>query len=135
MALLNWNSDLSVKIDSIDDQHKKLFDMINDFYEGLNKNTGKEAILKLVKGMREYTQMHFTTEEGYMSKNNYPEYEAHKKQHIIFIIKVEDLEKKIMADKLVLSFEVTNFLKDWIKNHIQKTDKQYSDFLIAKGVK
>ena len=28
-----------------------------------------------------------------------------------------------------------NFLKDWLINHINGTDKEYSSFLISKGVK
>jgi hemerythrin len=126
---------MSVKIKSIDDQHKKLFEIINDFYENISARSNNELILELVSGMKKYTSMHFNTEEKYMRQCSYPDYENHKKEHDDFISKVVDLEEKLKKGTIILSFEITNFLKDWIKNHIQSTDKKYSDFFIKHGIK
>ncbi len=134
MAAINWNDSMSVKIGSIDDQHKKLIEMINDFYDNISKRSNDELILKLVGGMKTYTAMHFTTEEKYMKLYKYPNYEQHKKEHEDFIAKVNALEEKIKKGKTIVSFEITNFIKDWIKKHIQDTDKQYSDFFLKHGV-
>jgi hemerythrin len=135
MAFLNWNESLSVKIVSIDDQHKKLIELINKFYDQVNHRTNDENISILIKGMKEYTQMHFNTEEQYMKKFSYPDYLTHKKEHDLFISKVADVDEKFNKGKVVLSFEITSFLKDWIKNHIQGSDKKYTDFFIKNGVK
>jgi hemerythrin len=135
MAALTWTESLSVNIKSIDDQHKKLFDLINDFYENINSRSNNENILKLLDGMKQYTCKHFSNEERFMVSLNYPDYETHKKQHEVFIKKIDELENKIKSGYLVVSFEITGFLKDWIKNHIQKVDKKYSDFFIERGVK
>ncbi|HCT30675.1 MAG TPA: hemerythrin [Bacteroidales bacterium] len=135
MAFLNWTQSLSVKIDSIDDQHKKLFELINKFYEQVSHRTNDENISLLIKGMKEYTQMHFNYEEKYMQQFNYPEYTAHKREHDLFIAKVADVEEKFNKGKVVLSFEITSFLKDWIKSHIQVSDKKYTDFFIKNGIK
>lgn len=135
MAALTWTESLSVNIKSIDDQHKKLFDLINDFYENINSRSNNENILKLLDGMKQYTCKHFSNEERFMVSLNYPDYETHKKQHEVFIKKIDELENKIRSGYLVVSFEITGFLKDWIKNHIQKVDKKYSDFFIERGVK
>jgi hemerythrin len=35
----------------------------------------------------------------------------------------------------MLSMEVMTFLSNWLKNHIVKTDKQYSAYFIEHGVK
>lgn len=134
MAAINWDDSFSVKINSIDEQHKKLFEMINDFYDNINKRSNNELVLKLVKGMKTYTLMHFSTEERYMKQYEYPNYEQHKKEHEAFIDKVNALEEKLKKESIVITFEITNFLKDWIKKHIQNTDKQYSDFLLKHGV-
>jgi len=135
MALFNWNESLSVKIDSIDDQHKVLINMINEFYENIRVKSNKELISKLIKEMKEYTQTHFSNEENYFKQFNYPEYESHKKEHVAFVDKVIDIEKRFNDGTLVLSFEITNYLKDWLKEHIQGTDQKYSEFLIKNGIK
>ena len=85
--------------------------------------------------MKEYAALHFKIEEEYFRLYKYPNYESHKKKHDSFVEKVADVEKRFNDGKLILSFEITTFLKDWIKEHIQGTDKEYSDFLIGKGVK
>jgi hemerythrin len=135
MAFLNWTDSLSVKIDSIDEQHKVLINLINKFYEEVSHRTNDENISILIKGMKEYTQMHFNHEEKYMQLFKYPEYAAHKKEHDLFIAKVEEVEEKFNKGKVVLTFELTSFLKDWIKSHIQGSDKKYTAFFIKNGVK
>jgi hemerythrin-like metal-binding protein len=134
MAVIIWNESLSVKIASIDDQHKKLIELINDFYDNVSKSANDELILKLVKGMKTYTIHHFSTEELYMKRLNYPGYEEHKKEHQNFIDKVNAVEEKLQKGTIVVSFEITSFLKDWIKNHIQNTDKKYTEFFLKNGI-
>jgi len=134
MALITWNESLSVKIPSIDDQHIKLIEMINDFYDHIKDRTNDDNISKLISGMKRYTLMHFNTEEKYMVKYNFPDYLEHKKEHDLFIAKVNDLETKFNEGKIIVSFEITSFLKDWLKNHIMCTDKKYTEFFIKNGV-
>ena len=134
MAYINWNDSLSVGINSIDDQHKVLIGMINEFYENIKSNPHEENLSTLLKKMKEYTVVHFNYEETYFKKFNFPSYESHKKEHDNFVAKVIEVERKFNSKEIVLSFEITNFLKDWIKRHIKGTDMQYSKFLIENGV-
>lgn len=134
MAFFTWNNDLSVKIRSIDEQHMKLIEMINDFYENIKNRSNDESIKKLVTEMRKYAHSHFALEEKYMKQHSYPDYDAHKKEHDLFMSKVVELEEKFKNGKLLLTFEITSYLKDWIKQHIQIVDKKYSQFFIDKGI-
>lgn len=134
MAFFNWNDDLSVKVRTIDEQHMKLIEMINDFYENIKNRSNDESIKKLITEMRKYAHSHFALEEKYMKQHNYPGFEAHKNEHDLFMSKVFELEEKFQNGKLLLTFEITGFLKDWIKQHIQIVDKKYSQFFIDKGV-
>ena len=54
----------------------------------------------------------------------------HKKEHDNFIQKVTDLEEKYTAGKMIISIEITNFLKDWINNHIKSSDQRYSEYIL-----
>jgi len=135
MAAITWKDTLSVKVKSIDDQHKKLFEIINNFYENISARSNDQLILELVKGMKDYTLMHFNTEENYMKECDYPDYIKHKQEHDEFIAKVNELEEKLKNGTIILSFEITNFLKDWIKNHIMSTDKKYCTCFVKCGIK
>jgi hemerythrin len=135
MALIVWDDSLSVKINSIDDQHKVLVKMINDFYDNIINKSSVESINKLVVEMKKYTIVHFSNEEKIMQKTLYPNYSTHKIEHDKFVSKVIELEDKLKSGKLVVSLEITTFLKDWLKNHIQVTDKRYSDYFIKNGIK
>jgi len=134
MAYFEWTDDLSVKIPTIDDQHKKLIGMINDFYDSFKSGRNKEQLVELVIGLKDYTSYHFSTEEGLLTQHGYPGFGSHKEQHVAFVEKVNDFQQRMESGKLVVSLEVTNFLKDWLSNHIKKTDQEYSSFLIGKGV-
>ncbi len=135
MAIINWTESLSVKITSIDEQHKKLFDLINSFYDNMNKSSQKEKMLDIIKSLKDYTVFHFSTEEKYMKQINYPDFNYHKQEHDKFVAKVLNFEERYKSGKLLLSVEVTNFIKDWICNHIMVTDGNYSDTFIRNGIK
>ena len=94
MVFIKWNDKLSVKIGSIDREHKRLVAMINDFYKMLENQPNDELIADLIKKMKEYTIVHFSTEERLFKQFNFPESEAHIKEHQDFIDKVVDLEKR-----------------------------------------
>jgi hemerythrin len=42
--------------------------------------------------------------------------------------KITEFYEKIKQDQLILSLEVTNFLKTWLINHIKGVDQQYAKF-------
>ena len=129
MALLTWNDSYSVKVDTMDEQHQKLFELINSFYDEIGKQSQAKLIFDLIAGMKAYTIEHFNKEEQLMQQCNYPGLTEHKKEHADFIDKVTDLEEKLKSWKMIISFEITNFLKDWIKKHIKESDQQYSAYI------
>ncbi|MBP2134341.1 hemerythrin [Methanomicrobium sp. W14] len=134
MAYMNWSDDLSVQINEIDEQHKKLVSQINALHDGMRSGKGKDALEKTLKELAEYTQYHFGTEEKYMKKFGYPDYEKHKKEHDAFVAKVVDFQDSFSSGKLGLSIDVMKFLSGWITGHIKGTDKNYIDCFRENGV-
>ena len=135
MALITWNNSLSVNIKSIDNEHKEFIAMLNEFYDNIVLESNKKNISQLLKKMKDYIVYHFSNEEEQLKQHAYPHFETHKKEHENFIKKVNEMEKKFIDGKLILSLDVVTFLKDWLQNHIMVSDKRYSEFLISKGVK
>lgn len=131
---LNWDESLSVNVKAIDDQHKQLVKMINEFYGAIRKDN-KQALGKLLSSLAAYTVTHFAYEEKYFTKFAYPEAVKHKKQHQMFVDKVTDVKTRFDAGKLVISMEITGLLKDWLVAHIKGEDKKYTKWFNDRGLK
>ena len=132
---VEWKEDYSVGIKSIDDQHKKLLNLINQLQTAVDYSTGDQFEREALDELVNYTKTHFTFEEGLMKDNDYPDYEPHKAQHVKMIKKVEEVLAEYEKDHDTAMSNASEFLKDWLINHINGTDKEYSSYLIGKGVK
>jgi len=134
MPLLQWNDELSIGINSIDEQHKILVNMINTLNDALAEGKANDILIDIFADLTDYTVKHFGYEEEMFAQHGYVEAEAHKNEHKALITQVKKLQEKMNAGDFMISLEVMIFLKEWLLNHILKTDKAYAPFLISKGV-
>ena len=136
MPLIEWSAELSVGINSIDEQHKKLVNMINALNDAKLTGGSSELLGKIFNGLAAYTQKHFTYEENMFAEFGYSNSEEHKRQHNELIAQVAELKEKFMENpRGTINDDLMIFLKRWLTNHIMRTDKDYAEFLISKGVK
>ena len=135
MALITWNDSLSVNVEEIDKQHQKLVQIINDLHDAMREGKEKEVLGNVLTRLIDYTSCHFSTEEKYFDKFGYPDSDPHKKEHIYFLEEVLEFKKAFDEDKVLLTIELMNFLKDWLTNHMQGSDKKFGLFLNEKGLK
>jgi hemerythrin len=78
---LEWNEEYRLGISYIDDQHKKLFEIVGQI-AALDALTSTKEELKAILGeLNRYMNEHFRDEEVYMHKIGFPEYEYHKNLH------------------------------------------------------
>ena len=132
---LEWKSEYSVGIASIDVQHRKLIELINSLQTAVDYSTGEVFERKALDELVDYTKTHFKFEEDMMEQNGYPDFESHRESHVRMIAKVDEVIEAYRQDQDAAMQQALDFLKDWLINHINGTDKQYSSFLIEKGVK
>jgi len=130
-----WKDQYSVGIESIDQQHKKLINLINMLQTTVDYSTGEAFEREALDAVVDYTKTHFAYEEGLMSKYGYPDFEAHKGKHREMINEVQKLTAEYDQNPEHAMQHGLNFLKQWLIKHINGTDKEYSDFLHSKGVR
>ena len=135
MAKLKWTNQYSVGLEAMDNQHKKLFELINDLFEAVLEGKGKKAAGDILIKLQEYGTTHFSDEEKLMKAFLFPSFDKHKKQHLIFMDKVSELLKIYEKSSQMMSLEVMNFMKEWLSNHIMIADKKYGNFIKKKAVK
>ncbi len=127
--LIKWRETLSIDGGIVDEQHKVLIKLINELYNAFIEGKAKETSAKIIEGLIEYTVFHFDMEEVFFEAVAYPEIVAHKAAHKAFVDKIEDFKTKLATGNVTLSYDVMNFLRDWLQKHILGTDKQYVPYL------
>ncbi len=135
MVLIEWNDSFSVQVDEIDDQHQILVSMINDLHEAMIQRLGDRILADIVEGLIEYTETHFKTEEEYFARFGYADTTNHLKEHAAFVQTVAGFKQGLDDGKLFLSIEILNYLSDWLRNHIKRTDMKYVPFFKSMGLK
>lgn len=135
MAIIEWNpAKYSVKINEFDAHHQKLINLINQLHDGLLQAKGRQIIAPIIEELHKYTIYHFIAEEKMMMQHLYPDYNGHKKLHDAFIAEIAELKQKLMDGDYKVSVETYSFLKDWLVNHILKSDQQYTTYFLGKGI-
>ncbi|TDY72842.1 hemerythrin [Leptospira meyeri] len=137
-----WDSKYETNISEIDSQHKKLFRLINNIETVYDENkehlsTKSKILVDAVSELEDYTLSHFLIEERVMELNQYPELEAHKKQHDRFTDKILELKNRLTTGNLLSNDEELNqffgdllkFLRAWLTNHILKEDMDYKPYI------
>ena len=127
-----WKDELTVNVKEIDEQHKKLFAIINqtiDIYENRS-----DDICEVMRDLVDYTIYHFSTELEYMAEHNYYNYIAHHKEHQDFTNKINDFiskldEETVSKNKKALAKELIILFRDWYLNHILNADRKLGRFL------
>lgn len=134
MNIFEWKEIYSVDIKSIDNEHQRLFQLINQLFGAMSHGKAKDILSEILAQLIDYTKTHFRREEMYFSSTNYPEYQEHKQQHELFIAKIGNLKKQFESGEQLISVELIKFLSDWLINHIQVSDKRYMVHLKKYGV-
>lgn len=136
MSVIIWSEELSVGIDSIDQQHQILIGLINDLNTAMAKGEANAMIGDILLSLADYTRLHFSYEEKLFEQHDYPNTRKHKRQHCELIDQISALKERFETELSgSVGLEIMQFLKNWLTNHIMKTDKAYSEYLIRKGVK
>lgn len=135
MALITWSPKYSVGIPSIDEQHKKLVDIINELNDAMKTGKSKEVLNHVLTSLVDYTKVHFKYEEDLFNKFGYQEKLSHKMSHDKLTKQVIDFYDNYQKGKISLSIDLMSFLSKWLIDHIIGEDLKYSEFLKNNGVK
>ncbi|HEX4065404.1 MAG TPA: bacteriohemerythrin [Acidobacteriaceae bacterium] len=134
MAGFTWNESYSVGVHQLDAQHQKLFEVINTLADSMRAGKGEDVIRDVVGHLAVYTRTHFLQEEVLMKQTGYPGLPGHQQQHACLMADVEKYKSALDAGKNPDTVAVLNFLRRWLVDHIQKSDKAYSAHMNGHGV-
>jgi len=130
-----WDESLETGHETIDEQHKQLFNALISIIEASGEGHGKDEIVRTLDFLSEYTVRHFKTEEDLQKEFDYPGYSIHKKSHDDFKATINEmisiLKKKGPNKKLIDN--VVKTTGDWLITHIKGSDLEMASYLKSKG--
>jgi hemerythrin len=91
MEQITWTEDFSVGVERLDEQYKRIIQMINKLIAEPQTTTRSEAVSDLLNDMTKYAREHFETEEELMRQHSYPHLVEHVAQHRDYQKKTVDL--------------------------------------------
>ena len=115
-------------IKSVDEEHTKFLDMINELYDALEKGNSAE-LKKIFFELATYADTHFSNEEVIFTSAEYPDAAEHMRIHGEFRGKLRDLVISVKNGNSRINLDLLLFMKDWLFNHILGTDMKFAWWL------
>ena len=120
---------LSVGVDEIDDDHRKLVSLFNMLNHSITEGDDPDYLEAILKELISCTAWHFSHEERLMLKYGYEGIAEHKTEHQELIQSARELQQKILqAGKLVANEDI-EFLERWLTEHILTADMRLGAYL------
>jgi hemerythrin len=130
---IKWRDEMSVDGSRIDEDHRHLIDIINEFEEMSEhfKNAGEA--LEILYALKFYANTHFEREESLQRLSGYPYHQAHQLEHKDLIKRLDSIiletqNASIDAIKQI-SIKTSELLVSWLLDHVIKSDLRMRDYV------
>jgi hemerythrin len=129
MTKFIWLEEYRTGDDTIDRQHKYLFDLANQIIDPLNdiQKTYHNFLT-----LNHYITEHFKVEESLMKQCGDPDYHEHVKEHNAFAQKLPEISMSIISGAISLA-KVTDFINRWYFEHFLEKDVLLTNLLHHKN--
>lgn len=135
IAIFPWNDNFATGIERIDEQHRRLVEILNDLATHVAFPSQELGLDVILAGLVDYTLYHFATEEGiwgeYLAED--PAETAHRAEHQAFIASVLKA-KKDAGDRPVeeLVQDLLALLTRWLASHILEKDRYLAKVVLGR---
>lgn len=124
-----WGKVLSIEVDEIDEDHKKLINICNILNHAVTEGESPEYLAAVLEELVNCTVWHFSHEERLMLKHGYEGMEEHKAIHRELIKSVRELQQRILEADKTMTGEDIAFLERWLTEHILTEDMRLGSYL------
>lgn len=125
-----WSDEYSLGSPTLDQQHKRLFELINSLYEAMQRGVEQNQLKDLLQMLEQYAQHHFDEEEQAMAEVKYPDIVEQRKAHRYFGRRIMEFKHQMQREDL-FPRDILVFMKDWLVAHILNMDQKITPFIAA----
>lgn len=122
---LIWRESWLLGIDLLDDEHREMVRLINRLLDETDGSPVTERLDHLIAHLRR----HFDTEEVFLRAIDYPETDAHCREHAMQLAEFVDLRRSVSrGGASVLGPEDRDSIRHWFFNHVVAQDQRFGQF-------
>ncbi len=131
MATIEWRDEYNLKIEYIDDQRRKLVEMVNGLQDALPDGVLNTENVSVLASLVEYARSHFEAEEKLLRQIEYAEYNKHKGSHADIRQQIVKLLVDVKQGKQLALSELLDHLKAGLIEHVTVEDKKIGQALTS----
>lgn len=124
---MKWDSSFEIGIETIDNQHKKIFEHLLAVENSVTKRDPWHILRFFLAQLAEYMKFHLAVEEALLEIIRYPDREDHCALHASLLDQLtaleDQLQNKAAGQNLVVFFE------DWFVRHVLSDDRKYAAYI------
>ena len=133
---LVWQDRYNIGVSFIDEEHKKLFSILNRLFEHKKKEEKSRWVCEEgIKYFKDHAMKHFTEEEAYMAHIHYMGFDMHRRLHDDFRKKTLPALEKELEQNNYSEDAVNHFLgvcAGWLVGHTLTEDRAITGKTISK---
>ncbi|GAA0580342.1 hemerythrin family protein [Caenispirillum bisanense] len=138
MALI-WRDQMAVGHPVIDDDHRALIAIINDFEAEAERGAGVEALSTTLRRLHAYARDHFAREEAVQARIGFPFHDAHAQEHRRLLAVVEEKARGWFVTRTEPVTEqsleeMAAMLRRWLVDHILRQDAGMRPYIKAARI-
>ncbi len=131
MGYFDWTEDLGVGIAGMDDEHRRLVELLNTLGVAMRGKSRREVLKAMVHAFVEQARAHIANEEREMGEHGYAELDSHRAEHERFSVELSALERRTSEAGFAVKTETVDHLKAWLCAHFKGADGLYRKCLEA----
>ena len=124
-----WSRVLSIGVEEVDEDHRKLVTIFNILNHAVTEGEPADYLAAVLEELINCTVWHFSHEERLMLKYRYDDMADHKEEHRALIASAKALQQEILEKGTRLADEHIAFLERWLTEHILTADMRLGSFL------
>lgn len=124
---MKWNSKFAIGIESIDKQHKQIFEHLLALENSVAKRDPWHILHFFVTQLEEYMKFHLAVEEALLEVIGYPEREEHRRSHANIMEQIAELEAQLK--KNATGANLVAFFENWFVRHVLNRDRDYAAYV------
>ena len=133
---LIWQERFNIGVSFIDEEHKKLFSILNKLFEYSKEDEKSQwACQEGIKYFKDHAMKHFSEEESYMASIHYIGYETHRRLHDNFRKKTIPALERELTRTFYSADAIDHFLgvcAGWLIGHTLTEDRAIVGSTVSK---